>query len=519
MNLSHLLTQSARVFPHKIAIRHGPKQMTYAEFNSRVNRLANALQRLGLRKGNNVAILQHNCPEFYETLFACFKMGCGTIPINFRLHPKEFAFIIDHSEAKGVVLSEAFNSSIREIQEHIPGVEHLIALSGDGSDFKDYEELLSNAPDRFIDADVSSDDLAWLFYTSGTTGMPKGAMLTHRILLAMTMGFYADMCPDFGPDDVILHAAPLSHGSGLYGLPNIAKGALNVILESKSFDPELVFKTIEKHRVTNMFAAPTMVKMMIDHPAVDQYDHSSLRSVIYGGASMLVEDLKAAIQKLGPCLVQLYGQGESPMTITYLPHRDHRLKGTDEQQKRLASAGIARTGVEVKIFDPNDAELPAGKIGNIVTRSDLVMKGYWKNQEATAATVRNGWLDTGDMGYMDENGYVFIMDRSKDMIISGGENIYPREIEEVLIKHPAVREVAVIGVPDPKWGEAIKAVVALIPGETASEDELINLCKDNIASYKKPKSVDFVAELPKNNYGKILKRELRAPYWKDSKKA
>jgi len=518
MNLSSLLTQTTRLFPDKIAIKHGPETMTYAQFNSRTNRLANALRNLGIRQGDNVAILQYNCPEFYETLFACFRCGCGTIPINFRLHPKEFAFIIDHSEAKAVILSKDFNRSIIDVRERIPGVKHLISLSRNREDFLDYEELLLSSPDSFIDVDIDPDDLAWLFYTSGTTGMPKGAMLTHRILLAMTMGFYADMCPGFGPDDVVLHAAPLSHGSGLYGLPNIAKGALNVILESKSFNPEQVFRTIEKHRVTNMFAAPTMVKMMIDHPAVDQYDHSSLRSVIYGGAPMLVEDLKKAIQKFGPCLVQLYGQGETPMTITYLPHRDHILNGTAEQEKRLASAGIPRTGVEVKIFDTNDDELPAGEIGYIVTRSELVMKGYWRNQEATAATVRSGWLDTGDMGYMDETGYVFIMDRSKDMIISGGENIYPREIEEVLIKHPAVREVSVIGVPDVKWGEAIKAVVALVPGESATEEELIGFCKDNIAGYKKPKSVDFIEELPKNNYGKILKRELRAVYWKNSER-
>jgi acyl-CoA synthetase (AMP-forming)/AMP-acid ligase II len=329
----------------------------------------------------------------------------------------------------------------------------------------------------------------------------------------MTMNFYADICPGFGPDDVILHAAPLSHGSGLYGLPNIGKGALNVILASKSFDPALVFKTIEKFRVTNMFAAPAMVKMMIDHPAAEQYDHSSLRSVVYGGAPMLVEDLKAAVQKLGPCLVQLYGQGEAPMTITYLPHRDHVFEGSPDREERLASAGIPRTDVEVKIFDKEDNELPPGKIGNIVTRSDLVMKGYWRNPEATEATIRGGWLDTGDMGSLDDNGYLFIMDRSKDMIISGGENIYPREIEEVLIQHPAVREVSVIGVPDAKWGEAIKAVVALVPDHRVTEQELIAFCRENIASYKKPKSVDFVEELPKNNYGKILKRELRAGYW------
>jgi acyl-CoA synthetase (AMP-forming)/AMP-acid ligase II len=230
---------------------------------------------------------------------------------------------------------------------------------------------------------------------------------------------------------------------------------------------------------------------------------------------MLAEDLKEAIQKLGPCLVQLFGQGESPMTITYLPHRDHVLEGTQVQRKRLGSAGIPRTDVEVKIFDENGNELPRGDIGEIVTRSELVMKGYWKNPEATADALKNGWLHTGDMGYMDGNDYLFIMDRSKDMIISGGENIYPREIEEILIRHPAVNEVSVVGVPDDKWGEAIKAVVVLAPGKTATEDELIAYCKENIASYKKPKSVDFVEELPKNNYGKILKRELRELYWKN----
>ncbi|MCJ7684071.1 MAG: AMP-binding protein, partial [Desulfobacteraceae bacterium] len=236
-------------------------------------------------------------------------------------------------------------------------------------------------------------------------------------------------------------------------------------------------------------------------------------SLNYGGAPMLVEYLKAAMPKLGRCLVQLYGQAESPMTITYLPHADHVLDGPPEQMKRLASAGFARTDVEVRIFDSKDRELPSGEMGEIVTQSDLVMKGYWRNHEATKETLRNGWLHTGDMGFMDEKGYLFILDRSKDMIISGGENIYPREIEEVLIQHPAVREVAVIGVPDPKWGEVVKAVVSLVKGETVTEGALIEFCRDHIASYKKPRSVDFVDDLPKNNYGKILKRELRFGYW------
>ncbi len=513
MNLSMLLTKVARLYPEKTALIHGEKSLTYREFDARANRLANALMRLGLKQGDNVAILQYNYPEMFESLFGCLKAGLGTIPINFRLHPKEFAFIIDHSEAKAVILSHEFVEPMLEMRDRVPNVRHLITLSDAAGEMIDYESLIAPESDRFTDVTVDADELAWLFYTSGTTGAPKGAMLTHRNLLAMTMNFYADICPGFGCDEVVLHAAPLSHGSGLYGLPNVGKGATNVILESKSFEPELVFKTIERYRVTNMFAAPTMVKMMVDHPAVDQYDHSSLRSLIYGGAPMLVEDMKAAITKLGPCLVQLFGQGESPMTITYLPHGDHVVSSDPKQGKRLASAGFARTDVEVKIFDGDDKELPPGAFGEIVTRSDLTMKAYWRNPDATQSTLRNGWLHTGDVGYMDEEGYLFIMDRSKDMIISGGENIYPREVEEVLIRHPAIREVCVIGVPDERWGEAIKAVVALKPDQTATAEELIAYCRDNIASYKKPKSVDFIDELPKNNYGKVLKKDLRARYW------
>jgi acyl-CoA synthetase (AMP-forming)/AMP-acid ligase II len=240
-----------------------------------------------------------------------------------------------------------------------------------------------------------------------------------------------------------------------------------------------------------------------------------MKCLNYGGAPMYVEDLKRAIKKMGNCLVQIYGQGESPMTITSLPHCDHVVQGTEKQLKRLGSAGVQRTDVEVKIFDDEDNELPQGEIGEIVTRSDLMMRGYWHNPEATAEALRNGWLHTGDVGYMDEDGYLFMMDRSKDMIISGGENIYPREIEEVICKHPAIREVAVIGVPDPKWGEAVKAVVSLVPGESIAAQELLLFCTKHIAKYKVPKSVDFVDELPKSNYGKILKREIRTKYWKN----
>ena len=269
MNIGKLLTKSARTFPENLAIAYGSKELTYAEFNARVNRLANGLNTLGVQQGDNVAVLMYNCPEMLESMFAPFKAGCGTVPINFRLHPREFAFIINHSEAKAVIISPEFNEAISDIRDAIPQVSCIISVSEAQEPFLNYESVLSAESDRFEDADVAPDDVAWLFYTSGTTGQPKGAMLTHRNLLGMTMNFYADMCPGFGPNDVALHAAPLSHGSGCYALPNIGKAAANVILEAKSFDPAQVLRAIEAYRVTNMFAAPTMIKLLIDSPAVD----------------------------------------------------------------------------------------------------------------------------------------------------------------------------------------------------------------------------------------------------------
>ena len=436
MNIGQFLTKAARTFPNKLAIEHGERRLSYAKFNNRANRLANALCKCGIQPGDNVAVLMYNCPEMLESMFAGIKAGCGVVPINFRLHPKEYTFIIKHSEAKAVIVSPEFNEEIIKTGDLFPRVKSIVTVSGARDNLLDYESLLAAESERFDDADVDADDVAWIFYTSGTTGSPKGAMLTHRNLLSMTMNFYADMAPGFGSSDVALHAAPLSHGSGCYALPNIAKGAANVILESKSFDPETVLRTIQEHRVTNMFAAP-----------------------------MLVEDLIDAMKKLGPCLVQLYGQAESPMTITYLPHDDHVLDGDSDQMKRLASAGIPRTDVEVKIFDSDENELPPGETGEIATRSDLVMKGYWREPETTAETLRDGWLHTGDMGYMDESGYLFLMDRSKDLIISGGENIYPREIEESIVQHPAVREVAVIGVPNHSGVKKLRLSSPSCPGE------------------------------------------------------
>ena len=514
MNVSQLLTKTARAYPDRDAIIFGAKRWTYAEFEARVNQLANGLIGLGLQPGSHVALLMYNCPQMMEALFACFKAGCAVVPINFRLHANEYSYIIDHSEAEVLVTSPEFSGVIAEMVADIPRCRHLVSLDPTAAGHLFFDELVDRQPPSFSDHEAMPDDVAWLFYTSGTTGRSKGAMLTHRNLMAMTMSFYTGMCPGFSNREAVLHAAPLSHGSGLYALPNVGMAATNVILEVRSFDAAVVLRSIEEHAITNMFVAPTMLKLLVDDPQLSSCDLTSMRSFIYGGGPMMVDDLNKAMERLGNRLVQLYGQGESPMTITFLSHDDHVLNGDDKQTRRLASAGKPHPNLEVRIVDEDDGDVASGAMGEIVTRSDLVMKGYWRDEEATATGLKNGWLHTGDMGYLDDGGYLFLMDRSKDMIISGGENIYPREIEEVISAMPGVREVAVIGIPDPKWGEAVHAVVALVPGAELSDDEIIGFCRDNIASYKKPKSVEFVDELPKNNYGKIVKKDLRARHWK-----
>ena len=371
MNIGDLLTKAARTFPGNPAVVYGERRLDYAELDGRVNRLAAALYRLGLEPGGTAAVLMHNRPEMLESIFACFKAGCAAVPLNFRLHPRELAYIIDHAQAPVVLASDAFAETVAAMRSELPHLRHLVVAGGPADNTLDYEELLAAESDRLETAPAEPDDTAWLFYTSGTTGLPKGAMLTHRNLLAMTMGFYADMCPGFGTAEVVLHAAPLSHGSGLYALPNVGKAAAHVIPPSPSFDPEQALRDIEEHRVTNLFAAPTMVKRMVDSPAIDERDHGSLKAVVYGGAPMLAEDLRKAMERLGPCLVQLYGQAESPMTISHLPHGDHVLDGSPDQKRRLSSAGIARTDVEVRIVDAGDRPLPPGETGVRADRHPL----------------------------------------------------------------------------------------------------------------------------------------------------
>ncbi len=478
MNLVHLLLRSARWLPERPALALGRQPMlSYARLAERVQGLSSGLlNKLKLKANDRVAIAMKNCPQYYELLFACWHAGLTAVPMNAKLHPKELAYILENSGARTCFVSA-------DLQAAVPSGIAVDEIRGEG-----------HAPP----AEVNPDDPAWLFYTSGTTGVPKGAVLTHRNMLFQTQAYFADI-DKLGPQNSILHPAPLSHGSGLYGLPHFAVGAVNVIPESGHFEPEEIFALLEHWPNMSFFAAPTMVVRLLASRAARA--PRNLKTIIYGGAPMYVADSLRAIELFGPRLYQLYGQGEAPMTITGLPQSEHQTRS------HLETCGIARTGVEVKIFDDQDQELPCGEPGEIVTRSDAVMAGYWKNTEATAKALRAGWLHTGDVGSLDAQGFLTIRDRSKDLIISGGANIYPREIEEVLLRHPAVAECSVVGRPHPEWGEEVVAFV--VKRAEVSSDDLDSLCLENIARFKRPREYRFVDALPKNNYGKVLKTELR----------
>jgi long-chain acyl-CoA synthetase len=486
MNLAQLLHAAARRLPQAPAIAVGARTVaTYGEFAARAAGLAAGMTgRFGLAPGDRVALAMKNCPQYYEVMFACWHAGLAAVPINAKLHPKEVAYIIGNSGAKICFATP-------DLAGGVAGCEVIDVASPAYSRL----EAAPAAP-----ADVRPDDLAWLFYTSGTTGVPKGAMLTHRNLLFASQAYFADI-DRLGPGDAILHAAPMSHGSGLYGVPHVAAGALNVIPESGGFEAEEVFGLIAAHRGVSFFAAPTMLVRLLASGAAGSADLRNLKTITYGGAPMYVADAMRAIDLFGPRLYQLFGQGESPMTITGLPQSEHAARS------HLETCGFARTGVEVRVVDGEGRDLPAGEVGEILTRSDCVMAGYWQNAQATAQTLRGGWLHTGDVGSLDEAGYLTIRDRSKDMIISGGSNIYPREIEEVLLRHPAVAECSVIGRPHAEWGEEVVAFVVRRSSVTAQE--LDALCLGHIARFKRPRDYRFVEVLPKNNYGKVLKTELR----------
>ena len=503
MNIARLLDRAARSYGGLPAVAVGTAiELSYAELGARTRAIAGGLRRdLGLQPGDRVAIAMKNCPPYFEIQNAIWQAGLVAVPVNAGLHPREIRYILDNSGARVCFASAEIGEAVRPF---IDELDHLDTVVCPGESA--YGDLLE-AP--HMDAqEVAETDAAWLFYTSGTTGRPKGATLTHRNLLIMTLSYYADI-DAVVPGETIIHAAPLSHGSGLYGLPFLAKGGVGVIPESGGFAPDEIFALTAAWRNVSFFAVPTIVTRLVNARESAAAETANLKTIVYGGAPMYVEDLKRALDLFGPKLVQIYGQGETPMTATALGKTHHADTGNPRYLDHLASTGISRTDVEVRVVDESDRALAAGEIGEVLVRGDVVMKGYWENPEATAETLRGGWLHTGDLGVMDDEGFLTLKDRSKDMIISGGVNVYPREIEEVLLRHTGVLECSVIGRAHPEWGEEVVAFIVAQPDTGVSEDELDRLCLDNVARFKRPRAYFFLDRLPKSNYGKILKTTLR----------
>ncbi|USG61184.1 long-chain fatty acid--CoA ligase [Sneathiella marina] len=503
MNIANLLQRTARTYPDLPALAHGQDiTATYHQFDEESAALAGVLRNdMGLQAGDRVALIMKNHPEYWIALFAIWRAGLVAVPVNAKLHINEFRYILENSDSRLCFATAELGDQLQPLIDELPDLERVLCIQEQG-----YQNL-KLGPALPLQS-VRPDDLAWLFYTSGTTGKPKGAMISHRNLLVATLSYFADIT-SLSPGDAVIHAAPQTHGSGLYGLPLVAKAGIQVTPVSGGFDPAETLDLIAHFPNSCFFFAPTMVHRLIASPAFASADTSNLKLIVYGGGPMYEADIRQAIEAIGPKFAQIYGQGEAPMTITGL---SSSLIENDTHPRRseiLASVGTERTDVEVQIFDQDDNPLPTGEIGEIVVRGDVVMLGYWKNQEATDETLRGGWLHTGDMGCFDEEGFLTLKDRSKDMIISGGTNIYPREIEEALLTYPLVEEVSVIGRPHSDWGEEVVAFVVCANAAQIEPRDLDSHCIQHIARFKRPKEYFFVKDLPKNNYGKVLKTELR----------
>ncbi len=500
MNPAEWLHRTATRNPTAPALFRGARlEASYGDFAGRAARIAGALTARGLGRSARIAVFMTNRTEYLEVLYGIWWAGAAAVPINAKLHEKEAAWIIADAEA-GMVFAD--EKSAVALAPLVPPDVPVISV-----DSAAYDALREGQPLAHT-VSLDPDEMIWLFYTSGTTGKPKGVMMTCANLGAMTFCYFVD-ADEVKPDDAILYAAPMSHGAGLYNFMHVLRGARHVVPESGGFDAVEILDLAPEVGPVSMFAAPTMVRRLVDAAKARGGGGEGIRTIVYAGGPMYEADILDAVEVMGPHFVQIYGQGECPMGITALSRHDVADRSHPRWRERLNSVGTAQSAIEVAIFGEDGTELPHGEVGEIVVRGVTVMKGYWRNPEATAKTIRDGWLWTGDMGRMDADGYVTIQDRSKDVIISGGSNIYPREVEEVLLAHPGVREAAVVGKADPEWGEVVVAFVVADESTEATPEVLDSLCLDRIARFKRPKAYRFVTGLPKNNYGKVVKTELR----------
>ncbi len=499
MNLALWLERVAQLAPQSPALYHGEELVAdYAAFDGRAGQLASWLRAQGVEPGDRIAIFMKNCPDALIALFGIWKAGAAAVPINAKLHGREAAWIIDNAGAGLCFVTPDLKGELLDAEVSATLVDLAAEFDAKIAPLDSIDTAVSQTP----------DDLAWLFYTSGTTGRPKGVMITHGMLATMTMCYLADV-DTVRAGDATLYAAPMSHAAGLYALMHVLVGARHICPVSGGFDPAEIFELARKFGDVQMFAAPTMVKRLTMAGKNLEEVGEGLRSIVYAGGPMYQADIIEAVDHFGPIFLQVYGQGESPMCITALNRHDVTDRSHPRWRERLNSVGRAQSMVEVQIGDQDGTALPPGEVGEIMVRGAAVMPGYWQNPEATHKTLVNGWLMTGDVGHMDEDGYLTLQDRSKDVIISGGSNIYPREVEEALLTHPAVQEVSVIGQTDAEWGEVVVACVVLSQGQELDEVALGAHCSEQIARFKKPKHYLVLQELPKNNYGKVLKTELR----------
>jgi acyl-CoA synthetase (AMP-forming)/AMP-acid ligase II len=512
-----LFQRTVRYYAGRPAVKHGARALTYAELGEQVNRLANALAGLGLRHGERVALLMWNCPEYLVCDFAAATAGLVKVPLNHLLTRDECQFRIDDSEAAAVICDEHFAPMVEELVAACPSLRHRICITEGGgaapAGFTPFADLLARGAPRDPAIAVTHDDLLGIMYTGGTTGRSKGVMHTHKSVLSIVFSETLEM--DVRHGEVMLQVAPLPHATQFMLLPGFLRGGTHVLM--KKFDPDEVLRTIERERVSWTFMVPTMIYMLLDDPALRKYDHATLRTVIYGAAPMSPDKLERAIERVGPMFIQVYAQMEVANQTTTLTKEDH-VEALAGARHRLGSCGRPIAMAQVRIVGEDDRDVPVGEPGEVLVRGPHMMRGYWRREEETARTMRGGWIHTGDVAKADADDFLYIVDRAKDMIISGGMNVYSVEVENVLMEHPDVREACVIGVPDDKWGEAVTAFVVRREGARLAGPELIAFAGRKLAAYSRPKAVEFVAEIPKTPYGKMDKKAIRGRFWKSGER-
>lgn len=503
MHFTEIIERETYRHPNDWAIVHGEKRLRFKDLDDRSNRLANAFRGLGIKGGDRIGVIAHNCAEYFETVFAAWKIGAITVNINFRLIGKEIEYLLNNSETSVLVFGEKFQETLEPIRRSVNSIRHFVCIAGNPPNYAiGYEKLIGGGALARPKIQVNDDDNAFILYTSGTTGFPKGVPFTHRTLTAISLITIIEVGYRYG--DNYLSIAPYYHLAVVPCLAHYMAGACTHINPSTSYDPELSAKIIEKDKITNVFMTPGMLRYLFKLPKIYEYDFSSWRVCPTGAEPVpasLIDELREYLPACG--YYNMYGLTEGWLATLLKPH---------EALQKWPSVGKPVINTDVRVVDDSGEGVPPCETGEVIIRGDQVMKGYYKNPKATAETLKDGWLYSGDLGQFDEDGYLYIVGRKKDMIISGGENIYPAEVESILYAHPKILEAAVFGISDEQWGEAVKAVLVLKQGEALTEKEVIEYCKQNLASYKKPKYVDFVNSLPRTDFGKINKQELKKLY-------